>query len=127
MNKNIFKETVEIASDLIRIRSVNPASGGTGEREKGEYILNKLNEYIEKYMIDNYHITNYDVIDERGIVRPNIVAKFNFNRDRTLHIISHMDTVPEGELSLWESPPYEPRIEDGKIYTEEVVKTTTRE
>ncbi|AXI25119.1 diaminopimelate aminotransferase [Methanofervidicoccus sp. A16] len=116
MNKDIVKETIEIASDLIRIKSVNPAFGGTGEKEKGEYILNKLKEYIERYKIKNCRIVNYDVVDEKGIVRPNIVAKFDFNRGRTLHIISHIDTVPEGELSLWESPPYEPRIKEGKIY-----------
>lgn len=113
---NIVKETVEIASDLIRIKSVNPAFGGTGEEEKGKYILNKLRKYIEKYKIENCHITNYNTVDDKGILRPNIVAKFDFKRSRTLHIISHMDTVPEGELSLWESHPYEPRIEDGKIY-----------
>ena len=116
MDRDLFKETVEIASDLIRIKSVNPAFGGTGEKEKGDYVLNKLREYIERYRIKNCHIANYETVDERGIVRPNIVAKFDFKRERTLHIISHLDTVPEGELSLWESPPYEPRIKDGRIY-----------
>ncbi|HIP84793.1 MAG TPA: M20 family metallo-hydrolase [Methanothermococcus okinawensis] len=116
MDEDLFNETVKIASDLIRIRSVNPAFGGTGEKEKGDYVLNKLREYIEKYRIENCRIATYDVIDERGILRPNIVAKFDFKKSKTLHIISHLDTVPEGELSLWESPPYEPRIEGNKIF-----------
>ena len=116
MNSEIVNETIKIASDLIRIKSVNPAFGGNGEKEKGDYIINKLKEYIEKYKIENCHITNYDTVDEYGIVRPNIVAKFDFKRDRTLHIISHIDTVPEGELSLWKYPPYEPTVVDGKIY-----------
>jgi succinyl-diaminopimelate desuccinylase len=116
LDKELMQETIKIASDLIRINSVNPEFGGVGEKEKADYVLNKLNEYIQKYRIKNCKIENYDTIDDKGILRPNIVAKFDFEKDRTLHIISHLDTVPEGDLSLWDSNPYEPVIKDGKIY-----------
>lgn len=36
--------------------------------------------------------------------------------DETLGILSHLDVVPAGDLSLWETPPYEAVIKDGKIF-----------
>ncbi|MBW9222555.1 M20 family metallo-hydrolase [Methanothermococcus sp. SCGC AD-155-C09] len=113
---HIIEECKILASDLIKINSVNPSFGGVGEKEKGNYILNKLKEYINKYNIKNCSISNYDTLDDKNINRPNIVAKLDFKRDKTLHIISHIDTVPEGELRLWDHPPYEPIIKNGTIY-----------
>jgi succinyl-diaminopimelate desuccinylase len=114
--EDIVKETIKISSDLIKINSVNPTFGGKGEKEKAKYVLNKLKEYIKKYNIKNCSIKTYDVVDKYGIERPNIVAKFDFGKEKTLHIISHLDTVPEGDLSLWETNPYEPVVKDGVIY-----------
>ncbi|EHP88288.1 M20 family metallo-hydrolase [Methanotorris formicicus] len=114
--RDIVEETIRISSNLIKINSVNPTFGGKGEKEKAEYVLNKLNEYIKKYNIENHSIKTYNVVDKYGIERPNIVAKFDFGKEKTLHIISHLDTVPEGDLSLWETNPYEPVVKDGMIY-----------
>lgn len=36
--------------------------------------------------------------------------------DETLGILSHLDVVPAGDLSLWDTPPYEAVIKDGKIF-----------
>ncbi len=113
---DLIDETIKISSDLIRINSVNPAFGGVGEKKKAEYVLNKLNEYVQKYNIKNCSIKQYTTQDDKGIIRPNIVAKFDFGKNKTLHIISHLDTVPEGDLNLWNSNPYEPVIKDGNIY-----------
>ncbi len=115
-NTSLMDETIKIASDLIRINSVNPAFGGVGEKKKADYVLNKLNEYIKQYNVKNYSIKQYNTKDDKDIIRPNIVAKFDFGKDRTLHIISHLDIVPEGDLNLWSSDPYEPVIKDGEIY-----------
>ncbi|HIP62630.1 MAG TPA: M20 family metallo-hydrolase, partial [Archaeoglobus profundus] len=51
-----------------------------------------------------------------GGIRPNIVAKIEGKEDRMVWIVSHMDVVPEGDLALWQTPPFEPVIKDGKIY-----------
>ncbi|AEH06417.1 M20 family metallo-hydrolase [Methanothermococcus okinawensis] len=115
-NTNLMDETIKIASDLIRVNSVNPAFGGVGEKEKADYVLNKLNEYIKEYNVKNYSVKHYTIKDDKGIIRPNIVAKFDFGKDRTLHIISHLDTVPEGDINLWDTNPYEPVIKNGNIY-----------
>ncbi|WP_456418943.1 M20 family metallo-hydrolase [Methanocaldococcus infernus] len=109
-------DVIELASDLIKIKSVNPYFGGEGEKEKGEYVKRKLIEIVKKHNFKDYELKEYNTIDKFGILRPNIVFKVDFGREKTLHIIAHLDTVPEGDLSLWETSPYEPVIKDGKIY-----------
>jgi len=113
---DLIDEAIKLESDLIKINSVNPSFGGKGEKEKAEYVKNKLMEYVKKYNIKNYILREYNVTDKYGIERPNIVFKLDFKNDKTLHIISHLDTVPEGDVSLWNTNPYEPVIKDGKIY-----------
>ncbi|ACV24515.1 M20 family metallo-hydrolase [Methanocaldococcus fervens] len=112
----LIEEAIKLEKDLIKINSVNPSFGGKGEKEKAEYVKRKLIEYVDKYNIKNYTLKEYNTIDKYGIERPNIVFKIDFKKDRTLHIISHLDTVPEGDISLWETNPYEPVVKDGKIY-----------
>ncbi|ABO34497.1 acetylornithine deacetylase or succinyl-diaminopimelate desuccinylase [Methanococcus maripaludis C5] len=114
--KSILDETIEISSDLIAINSVNPTFGGVGEKEKSIYIKNKLKEYHEKYSIKNCKISEYNTIDSNGIERPNIVSKYDFGKDTSLTIISHMDIVPEGDFGLWNSDPFKAEIKDGIIY-----------
>jgi len=113
---DLIEEAIKLESDLIKINSVNPSFGGKGEKEKAEYVKIKLMEYVEKYKIKNYSLKEYIAIDKYGIERPNIVFKIDFGKDRALHIVSHLDTVPEGDISLWDTNPYEPVVKDGKIY-----------
>ena len=35
---------------------------------------------------------------------------------KTVLIYAHYDVQPEGDLALWETPPYDPAVRDGKIY-----------
>lgn len=37
-------------------------------------------------------------------------------KGRSLILNGHIDVVPEGPLDMWDSPPFEPRIEDGWLY-----------
>ncbi len=103
-------EIVNFMVNMIRIKAVNPVSGGEGELKRGEWLEKKLKEICDE-------VKRYDAIDERGLKRPNIVGIiFGEDRSRTLWIISHIDTVPEGDLSLWSHDPYDPVVKDGKIY-----------
>jgi acetylornithine deacetylase len=37
-------------------------------------------------------------------------------RGRSLILQGHVDVVPEGPVEMWQSPPFEPRIRDGRMY-----------
>ncbi|NPA76116.1 MAG: M20 family metallo-hydrolase [Euryarchaeota archaeon] len=103
-------EIVKFMVDMIRINAVNPVSGGPGEEKRAEFLERALHEICDE-------VKRYDTVDENGIKRPNLVGIiFGEDRSRTLWILSHMDTVPEGDLSLWSHDPYDPVVKDGKIY-----------
>jgi succinyl-diaminopimelate desuccinylase len=50
-------------------------------------------------------------------VRPNLLALFQGNdASRTLWILSHIDVVPPGDPSLWDSDPFKPFEKNGFLY-----------
>jgi len=99
---------VDSLADIIRIKALNPESGGQGELEKAEYIEDLLGDGFKRY----------DAKDDRveSGIRPNIVSKIQGENEKTIWIVTHLDVVPEGDLKLWENPPFEPVIKDGRIY-----------
>lgn len=104
------EKAVEILSKLIEIKALSPENGGDGEWDKAEYIQSLLD------FADS--VERVDAEDKRAKngVRPNIVARIEGKKSRTLWVVSHMDVVPEGDFSLWESDPFTPRIEGDRIY-----------
>lgn len=97
--------------DMCSIPAVSPASGGTGELEKTDW----LQEHIKGFGFDR--MERHDVEDDHGVVRPNLIAvREGVAEDApTLWFISHTDVVPEGDLSLWETDPWKPVIIDDKV------------
>lgn len=96
---------------MLRIKAVNPRMGGQGESERAQFLEGFLKEH-------GFQVTRVDVKDSDapGGLRPNLSAKLEGkDRGRTLWLISHMDTVPEGSRDLWKTDPFEPTIRDGKI------------
>ena len=96
---------------MLRVKSVNPRMGGQGEIERARLLEGFLRE-------KGFEVKRVDVKDPEspGGLRPNLSAKIE-GKDgtRNLWFISHMDTVPEGSLDLWDTDPFEPAIKDGKI------------
>ncbi len=105
-------EMVEALSEIIRIPAIGPESGGEGEFERARFIKDML----ENCGFDE--VDMYDALDERVKLRlrPNIVAKKKGRSERTVWFVSHMDTVPPGDLAAWTYPPFSPRLIDGKLY-----------
>ena len=54
------------------------------------------------------------VLREEG-VPPLVVGALGFG-PRTLLAVQHYDVQPAAPLDLWESPPYEPTLRDGRLY-----------
>jgi succinyl-diaminopimelate desuccinylase len=96
---------------MLRIRSVNPRMGGPGETERADFLESSLK-------AEGFTVSRVEFKDEGSTakIRPNLSAKIE-GRDasRTLWIISHMDTVPEGSLELWKTDPFEPTVKEGKV------------
>ena len=103
-------EMIESLKKFISINSVNPAGGGPGEKEVADWLESLLGDM--KFPV----IERFDPVDDNGIVRSSIVAKIPGKSSKTLWIVSHIDTVPEGDLSLWNHDPFDPVVEDDKIY-----------
>ncbi len=102
------KEIVDVACKLIELKAISPDYNGEGELDKAEYVESLLNEF---------EVNRYDAKDERakGGVRPNIVAKV-FEGEKMLWIVSHLDVVPEGDLTLWETNPFKAVVKGDRIY-----------
>jgi len=104
-------EVIDLQRALVAIPALGPDNDGDGEKDKADY----LTDYLRGLGITD--ITRYNAPDERvpcGF-RPNICAIIpGQDTFRTLWIISHTDIVPPGNRDLWESDPYELKV-DGDI------------
>ena len=96
--------------DMIRIPSIGPANGGEGEGKRADYLMTLLKGFDEVRRID------VDDDDYPGIKRPSILAVKKGKRKGTVWIVAHTDTVLPGDPALWKYPPFEPHLEDGKVY-----------
>lgn len=98
--------------EMIKIPAIGPDNDGEGEKERAKFIA----QLIDDFGFDS--IEGYDAEDERvpGGKRPNIVATKEGKSDKNLVIVTHMDIVPEGDLDDWDTDPFDPVFENGKIY-----------
>ncbi len=103
---------VEALIEISSIEAIGPENGGEGELEKAKYIESILRD------IGIPEIERFDARDDRvpSGIRPNLIAKIPGKADKTLWIVSHMDVVPPGDLSQWDTDPFEPVVRDGKVY-----------
>jgi succinyl-diaminopimelate desuccinylase len=94
---------VELETELCRRPAVSPASGGEGELEKAEYLGDWLGSR-------GFTFERIDIRDDRarGKLRPNLVVDpaGPVPAGPVLWIMSHLDVVPPGDASLWESDPW---------------------
>lgn len=95
---------------MIAYPALSPINGGDGEGKKADYLMTKLKGFDSVERID-VEDTGYP-----GILRPNILARKNGKKKGTLWIISHIDVVPAGDPDLWDTPPFQGVLKDGRIY-----------
>ncbi|MGC8547942.1 MAG: M20/M25/M40 family metallo-hydrolase, partial [Candidatus Micrarchaeia archaeon] len=101
-------EMIKTMSDIIAIPAIAPSSGGKGESKRADFVERKLDAL-------GLHVRRFDYKDETGTVRSNLVAKHG-NSKSTIWILSHLDTVSPGDLSLWHHDPFDAYVESGKLY-----------
>lgn len=100
---------IETLCDLIELPSVTPINGGDGEVGKAEYLIKLAQE------LEFEHVERYDAKDLAGNIRPNVVVMLPGKSAKKIWITSHMDVVPAGDLSLWETPPFKASIRGTRI------------
>ncbi len=106
------KPMIELQRLLTSVPAIAPESGGQGELEKAD----KLMEYLKKTGIADIEVIY--VPDDRveSGKRPNVIVTISGDvSEPRFWIMSHTDVVPSGEEALWKSNPYELVEKDGKI------------
>ncbi|MDR0497434.1 MAG: M20 family metallo-hydrolase [Treponema sp.] len=105
---------VELETELCKYPAISPESGGEGELDKCEF----LEGWLRRQGITR--LERYDAPDSRakGGVRPSLVATIPGkaeppNGSGRFWVMSHLDVVPPGEISLWTSDPWKVVSADG--------------
>ncbi|WP_421901598.1 M20 family metallo-hydrolase [Maridesulfovibrio sp.] len=104
---------LDLHAKLVAIPAIGPTNNGTGEKAKADF----LTEYLKENGFGE--VKSYNAPDDRVECgyRPNLVTVIpGQDRSRTLWIISHMDVVPVGDLSLWKTDPFKLEQDGDTIY-----------
>lgn len=106
------KDIVELETILTSKVAMAPENGGDGELEK----CKALEQWLSSHGITD--LARYDAPDSRvsSGVRPNLVATIKGKSEKVLWVMAHLDVVPTGDLSLWETDPFTVVEKDGKLY-----------
>jgi succinyl-diaminopimelate desuccinylase len=96
-------QIIELQKELTAVPALGPQNGGTGEWEKAQV----LSRWIARLGLGACEsLPAPDPRVPRG-ERPNLLVTLpGRSTERSFWIMSHLDIVPPGELSLWESDPY---------------------
>ena len=93
--------------------AIAPESGGTGEGEKAEALVKWLEAYTP------FSVETFPVADSRvkNGFRPNVLATLpGKDRSRAFWVLTHLDVVPPGDLSQWDTDPFDLVEKDGRLY-----------
>ncbi|MBW1850661.1 MAG: M20 family metallo-hydrolase [Deltaproteobacteria bacterium] len=117
--EKIFKKIDGYKNEVIQLQSaltckvaMGPENGGTGEHEKAGFIKGLLD------AMDPDIIEEFRAPDERAQdgYRPNLVAKWHGSEEaQTVWVLSHLDIVPPGDSDLWDSDPFEVKVDGDRI------------
>ena len=101
---------VDLARRLVQTRSVFEPERGNTEKAAAELLVAELQ-----------GLRLEPTLQEAAPNRPNVIADwqgtaFDPGKHKTLMFEGHTDVVTEGDADAWTYPPFEGRIEDGKLY-----------
>lgn len=106
------RRMVESLCSMLRVRAVGPESGGAGEAERGRFLTGLARELG----LGSIEVLESDDPRVPGGKRPNIIIRAKGTTGKMLWVITHMDTVPEGDPAAWKHPAFDGTVADGRIY-----------
>lgn len=109
--------------DFLSALTAHPSTRGN-EQSAQDFMAGELT--ARGYALDRWQIDIAEIRHLPGfspVVGPyedavNVVGthRSRTQRGRSLILNGHIDVVPEGPLDMWDSPPFEPRVEGGWLY-----------
>jgi succinyl-diaminopimelate desuccinylase len=104
---------VELQRELVSRPAMGPENDGQGEIDKADFLVAYLQEMgLED--IQTLHAPDHRV---QSGYRPNIAAWLSGkDRSRTIWFVAHMDVVPAGDASLWDTDPFVLKQQGDIIY-----------
>ena len=110
--KNDTSKMIDLQKLLTSIPAVSPESGGRGELKKCEQL---------EIFLKNAGFSNLERIDAKdalsdGGVRPNLILTIPGKRAENVWVMAHLDVVPPGDISKWQSDPWQVLEKDGKLF-----------
>jgi succinyl-diaminopimelate desuccinylase len=102
---------IQLQREMVSRVALGPEVEGVGEGEKAAFLAGVLTGWGLK-------VDEYPAPDNRvpSGIRPNLVAYLPGKRPEKVWVLSHLDVVPPGDLSLWESDPFVLRVDGDRLY-----------
>ncbi len=106
-------EMVDLQMRLCAIPAIAPSSGGEGEAHKADFLV----EWLKANGFVDIALVKAPDLDAPAGYRPNILAYCRGrSQARTIWVMTHMDVVPPGEVSLWRGDPFKAWVEKGRVH-----------
>jgi len=104
------QDIIDTAVGMLSIPALAPVNNGDGEGRKANFLMSLMSGFDL--------VQRYDVPDgmDPKVMRSNIIAVKKGKKKGTVWMVAHMDVVPTGDTDLWDTPPFEPSVRDGRIY-----------
>jgi succinyl-diaminopimelate desuccinylase len=104
-------QVIEWQRELVSRVALGPEVGGVGEDAKAAYLTDLLQSW-------GLTVDNYPAPDDRvpGGARPNLVTYLPGKKPDKVWVLSHMDVVPPGDMSLWDSDPFTLRVDGDRLF-----------
>lgn len=102
------EQMLDTFKKMIPIKAISPVSGGSGEGERADFLEKTLRSW-------HFDVERFEYTDSTGTKRPNLVSRLG-DESKTIWFIGHMDTVSEGDRSLWKTDPFTLKVDGDRIY-----------
>jgi acetylornithine deacetylase len=113
-----FDEQTQFLSEL----TTHPSTRGN-EQSAQDFMAEALDERgfgVDRWQIDVddiAHLPGFSPVIGTYDDAVNVVGTLPCTgKGRSLILNGHIDVVPEGPLDMWDTPPYQPRVDDGWMY-----------